>query len=709
MSSCPSCGVSVIEAAKDCVDCGTSLEGTAASPRESPPVDEPLAEALGSRYKIISKLGSGAFGEVYKARDTMLNRVVAVKRIRIDEQADEAQRLQIEQRFLREAQVAARLNHPNIVTIHDIISTPTMNLIVMEFVNGFTLEWMLKTRNRLHFTETVDILSRVADALDHAHRNKVVHRDVKPGNIMIMPTDQASQVKVTDFGIAKAEFSADITTAGSLVGTPNYMSPEQARGAPMDGRSDLFSLGCVLSECLAGRKPFQGNSLTDVLLRVVSEAPHPLDIEKLGLPAKVRTLVDRSLAKDPLQRFGTGAELIGALRSITVVPPTQPLPPDAPSATVVDGEGQTVSQSSDSIADKIMSEARSTSRMESHLRDLLQENRRLCLTSTAEDSYSKLHITPEEAFLLSRIDGKHSAREIAATSPLSELETARTLMGFSRVGIISLEGDPVRAKNADEPRSVKPQLAEPKPAKPKPVKPKLTVSKSTNPDMQTRPEIEQLSELMKNQDHWQVLGLEDGASREQIKKAFQKKAFLYHPDRYGRMDDPGLQKKLSFIINRVNEAYGVLSQLAEAKANANTKAQPTTPGKSKVDRPSPTPSVTSPPPARSRSEQAKEIFEQAKKLFDNKKYWEAIGLCRSAIELQDDQAEYYYILGLALSKNEKWRREAEDNFQTAVKLQPHNSWYLGALGELYEQEGLHKRAKKMFQQARTINPSYSPS
>ena len=703
MSSCPSCGVPVVEAAKNCADCGTSLEVETASHSESLPTDGPLTKALGSRYEIISRLGSGAFGEVYKARDTMLNRIVAIKRIRFDEHTDETQRLQIEQRFLREAQVAARLNHPNIVTIHDIISTPTMNLIVMEFVNGFTLEWMLKTRNRLHFTETVDILSRVADALDHAHRNKVVHRDVKPGNIMITPTDQASHVKVTDFGIAKAEFSADITTAGSLVGTPNYMSPEQARGAPMDGRSDLFSLGCVLYECLAGTKPFQSNSLTDVLLRVVSEAPHPLDIEKLGLPAEVRTLVDRSLAKDPLQRFGTGAELIGALHSITVVPSTEPFPPDAPSAAVVDGEGQTGSQSSDSIADKIMSEARSTSRMESHLRDLLQENRRLYLTSSAENSYSQLHLTPEEAFLLSRIDGKTSAREISAASPLSELETARTLMGFSRVGIISLEDDPVRAKNADEPRSVKSQLAEPKPGKPK-----LTASKSTNAAMQTRPETEPLSELMKNQDHWQVLGLEDGASREQIKKAFQKKAFLYHPDRYGRMDDPGLQKKLSFIINRVNEAYGVLSQRAEAKANANTKAQPTTPGKSKVDRPSPTPSVAS-PPARSRSEQAKEIFEQAKKLFDNEKYWEAIGLCRSAIELQDDQAEYYYILGLALSKNEKWRREAEETFQTAVKLEPHNSWYLGALGELYEQEGLHKRAKKMFQQARTINPSYSPS
>ncbi len=144
----------------------------------------------------------------------------------------------------------------------------------------------------------------------------MVHRDVKPANIM---TTASGQVKVTDFGIAKIESSSSLTASGSLVGTPNYMSPEQARGEDVDGRADLFSLGCVLYECLAGQRPFRSSNLTGVLQAIVYDEPSPIDWEKVGLPAAVQTVVRGALAKDPSQRFASGAELVQALRSIPSV------------------------------------------------------------------------------------------------------------------------------------------------------------------------------------------------------------------------------------------------------------------------------------------------------------------------------------------------------------------------------------------------------
>ncbi len=157
---------------------------------------------------------------------------------------------------MREAQVAARLNHPNIVTIHDIIDHPKMNFIVMEFIDGDTLEGYLRKKKRLSLDETLEILSQTADAIDYAHSKTVFHRDIKPANIMLEPS---GRVKVTDFGIAKSEASPDITSTGSILGTPAYMSPEQARGNQnVDSRSDLYSLGCVVYECLAGEKAFRG-------------------------------------------------------------------------------------------------------------------------------------------------------------------------------------------------------------------------------------------------------------------------------------------------------------------------------------------------------------------------------------------------------------------------------------------------------------------
>jgi len=317
-------------------------------PAPAGPGSETLAGLLGERYLPVARLGAGAFGEVYRCHDKDLGRDVAVKRVRLEAFVEPAQLADVKQRFLREAQVAARLRHPNIVTTHDIVKAP-VTFIVMELVEGRTLQALLAERGRLPLAETIALLSQAALALDHAHENQVVHRDVKPANIMIEP---GGHVKVMDFGIAKLESGSNLTTTGSIMGTPNYMSPEQAKGLKVDGRSDIFSLGCVLYECLTGRKPFEGPSVSVILVKILTEEPPPVDFAATGLPEEIGAVLKRALAKDPDARYATGALLIEALRTAgqttlvaaptagrVVVPPPLPAPggatPAAPAQGVV--------------------------------------------------------------------------------------------------------------------------------------------------------------------------------------------------------------------------------------------------------------------------------------------------------------------------------------------------------------------------------------
>ncbi len=269
-----------------------------------------LAGLLGERYRTVARLGAGAFGEVYRAHDGVLGRDVAIKRIRLEAFAEPAQLEEVKQRFRREAQLAARLRHSNIVTTHDIVSSPATSFIVMELVEGRTLQSLLEARGRLPLGEASQLLGQVAAALDHAHAGGVVHRDVKPANVMVEPS---GHVKVMDFGIAKAEASGNLTATGLIMGTPNYMSPEQARGGKVDARSDLFSLGCVLYECLTGVKPFQADSVTAILVRILTEDPPPVDFDATGLPRAVGDVLRRAMAKDPAARYASGAEMIAAL------------------------------------------------------------------------------------------------------------------------------------------------------------------------------------------------------------------------------------------------------------------------------------------------------------------------------------------------------------------------------------------------------------
>ena len=312
VSACAACREAFAATGNACSECSQDAEDWAR-------IQEGLLPLLGSRYQLRCRLGSGSVGEVYRANDTMLDRDVAIKRVRLDTFVDVAERERMRERTIREAKTAAKLKHPHIVTIHDIIDTPETSFIVMEFIDGSMLESIIKKKRRLGLDETLNILGPTAQALDRAHENGVVHRDVKPANIML---EGETGVKVTDFGIAKSESATSLTATGSILGTPYYMSPEQARGdGNVDGRSDLFALGCVLFECLTGQRAFRGRSLVAVLMAIANEEPAAVDFESLGIHGDIGAIFKRALAKDPSKRFASAVELIDSVRSLPRIEP----------------------------------------------------------------------------------------------------------------------------------------------------------------------------------------------------------------------------------------------------------------------------------------------------------------------------------------------------------------------------------------------------
>jgi len=269
------------------------------------------SERIG-RYEILETLGKGAMGVVYLARDSIIDRRVALKTLRIDIDPDYAG--EFRERFFREARAAGRLNHSGIVTIHDVGECPDTGLvyIAMEYIKGQDLEQMLGADRRLHPAEAARIVAEVALGLDYAHNLGVVHRDIKPANI-ILTTDGSP--KVMDFGVARLE-SSNLTVDGQFIGTPNFMSPEQITGKTVDGRSDLFSLGVVLFKLLTGTRPFKGANMHEVTLKIAQEAcPIPSTVVP-GLPAAFNPIVLKCLEKDPARRFQTGAELAEVLGAL---------------------------------------------------------------------------------------------------------------------------------------------------------------------------------------------------------------------------------------------------------------------------------------------------------------------------------------------------------------------------------------------------------
>jgi len=266
------------------------------------------------RYEILSELGRGAMGVVYKAHDPKINRIVALKTISMAGQSPEEER-DYRGRFYREAEAAGRLSHPGIVTIFDVGEEPETRApyIVMEFVGGESLDKLVSQGDRKLPVETaLQLALELAEALDCAHRQGVVHRDLKPANILMTEDGHA---KIADFGVAKLNL-ANQTLAGRALGTPAYMSPEQLNGEAVDGRSDLFSLGVILYTVLTGYRPFQGNSALTVSFKVVNREPIPATLLDTELPTGLDHIIERAMAKDPTERYQSGAEMVQDIRNL---------------------------------------------------------------------------------------------------------------------------------------------------------------------------------------------------------------------------------------------------------------------------------------------------------------------------------------------------------------------------------------------------------
>ena len=269
-------------------------------------------------YEILEEIGAGGMAVVYKARQKLLGRIVALKVLHDHLAKDRV----FVQRFLREARDAARLQHPNIVKVYDCGEERGRYYIAMEYLEGENLANMVKTRGALPLPQVISIAQQIASALDYAHREGIVHRDVKPSNIIISSDGRAT---LTDFSIAKATTDASLTATGLFVGTPAYVSPEQAKGAPVDHRADVYSLAIVCYEMLAGRPPFQGDTIA-VLHSHAYDTPPPMRSLNPSLPKELEGVIRRGLAKDPLKRYGSAGELARALEMVgKSVSPEKPL------------------------------------------------------------------------------------------------------------------------------------------------------------------------------------------------------------------------------------------------------------------------------------------------------------------------------------------------------------------------------------------------
>jgi serine/threonine protein kinase len=306
------------------VRCRCAIIRSARSNVRTPAHLSALIPSLG-RYQIQAQIGRGAMGTVYRALDPVLERPVAIKTLNPDLAPETI--AEMKARFVREAKSAGRLNHPNIVTVYDADVAGELAYIAMEYLEGQSLQQMLQAGTPLAFDSIADIVAQVAEGLDYAGRFGIVHRDIKPANIMVSP---AGLAKITDFGLARVP-SSSMTQAGSVLGSPKYMSPEQVQEQPVDPRADIFSLGAVLYELLVGKTPFEtpGMDLLSLMDRIVKEPVPKASEQRPGIPAEMDAIIERALAKDPAARFQRAGEFARRLRELTTATAGTPFALDA--------------------------------------------------------------------------------------------------------------------------------------------------------------------------------------------------------------------------------------------------------------------------------------------------------------------------------------------------------------------------------------------
>jgi len=312
---CFRCRTPVPENSRFCSSCGADVSGagTGASTSSVDVVRERLARVVEGKYRIERLLGKGGMGAVFLAHDLTLEREVAIKVLPPDIAQDE----QVVRRFHQEAKTAAKLDHPNIIPIYRVESEGGLNYFVMKYIAGTSLEDLLDKNEQLPVADIQRILWEAACALGHAHQRGVVHRDVKPANIMF---DHDGRVMLTDFGISKAlQAATGFTATGMIIGTPHYMAPEQGKGAPVDGRADQYSLGVVGYRMITSELPFGGDSVHTIIYKHIYEEPPLASAKRPGTPGTLTAAISRALSKDPDLRFPTMEDFA------TAVWPEQPV------------------------------------------------------------------------------------------------------------------------------------------------------------------------------------------------------------------------------------------------------------------------------------------------------------------------------------------------------------------------------------------------
>ena len=402
----------------------------------------------------------------------------------------------------------------------------------------------------------------------------------------------------------------------------------------------------------------------------------------------------RVIQKDEIERF-VRIQLLDIVCSLIIHPPIRIVFTDA--ETVESTVSHPVS-----VADAVVEAARRSARIDDQLKTLLSRERPLSLARDPALRLQDVTLSPEEGFILSRVDGSQSPKSIASMSPLSEKETARTLLGLLEAGILE-EAGPMQ-ESANEPSG--PTKRSPEESVPPPPGPSQPLEVAVDAQASAKREVENLYQQCQGQDHWQVLEVERGASKEEMTAAFRRKTSLYHPDRYHHIRDRDFQEKLSHLFHRIREAYETLSTEENAKGyDQLTRKERQYEKQNKKWSAPPKEETKEPRPARSEKE-GKALFAQAKNSYLRGDYWMTIQLCQQAIEIVSDDAGLYHLLAMAQEENPKWRKDAERNLQIAIKLDPWKPEYLVSLGKLYRAGGLHSRAEKVFEQVRVLDPSF---